>query len=111
MNEIILNIYLVINDGLISELRAKSYEIDGNDDEKIKYLKSFAEKDFEYAKIFDAPTDNYGKKMSYKNFYKLEKQGMQFQLFEQIFEYFQVPDNPLVCITPVVDGKIIAEKI
>ncbi len=110
MKEIILNIYLVINDGIISELRAKSYEISGDDDEKIIFLKSRAESDFDSSEIFNAPFDKNGNKISYKKFYKLEKQGLQFRLFESIFDYFNAPENPLVCVTPVLDGKILSEN-
>jgi hypothetical protein len=110
MKETILNIYLVINDGIISEIRAKSYQISGNDEYKINFLKSNALSDFEKSDIFESPIDKNGLKMSYKKFYKLEKQGLQFALFENIFKYFNVPDNPLVCLTPVVDGKIITEN-
>lgn len=111
MNETILNIYLVINDGLITEFRAKAYQISGNDDEKIHFLKSKAEEDFYSAQIFQSPIDKNGKKMSFNKFYKLEKQGLQFRLFEDIFDYFNVPENPLVCVTPVLDGKILAENV
>lgn len=108
MKEIILNIYLVINDGIISEIRARNYEISGNDNEKILYLKSRAEIDFESAEIFEAPFDKSGNKISYRKFHKLEKQGLQFRLFESIFDYFNAPENPLVCVTPVLDGKILS---
>jgi hypothetical protein len=47
--------------------------------------------------------------MPYSKFAKLEKRGRQFELFEQIFSSFNVPERPLVCVTPVVDGKIISE--
>jgi hypothetical protein len=111
MKEIILNIYLVINDGLITEFRAAKYEVSGSDEEKITFLKSKAEFDFHQAEVFDVPIDKNGQKMSYKKFYKLEKQGFQFQLFEHIFDYFNAPENPLVCVTPVLDGKILAENV
>lgn len=110
MNEIILNIYLIINNGYVEEFRAIGYEMEGGDDNKIKFLKSKAEEDFVRAYHFDAPTNAKGKFMSYNKFYKLEKRGRQFELFEEIFENFEVPQNPLICVTPVVDGKIIAGK-
>lgn len=111
MKETILNIYLVINDGIVSELRAKGYQLAGSDEEKIFFLKSKAESDFTSAETFDAPEDNLGRKISYNKFYKLEKQGLHFQLFEHIFGYFKVQSNPLVCVTPVVDGKILSENV
>ena len=46
--------------------------------------------------------------MNYNRFAKLEKRGMQFQLFEEIFSNFSLPEKPLICVTPVVDGKILA---
>ena len=47
--------------------------------------------------------------MNYKKFHKLEKRGMHFQLFEDIFQKFGVAEKPLICVTPVVDGKIYSE--
>jgi hypothetical protein len=106
MNEIILNIYLIINNGLVEEFRVASYEMEGGDDRKIEFLKTHAKEDYSKAIIFDAPSDEYGKFISYNKFHKLEKRGMHFQLFEDIFHKFGVAENPLVCVTPVVDGEI-----
>ncbi len=108
MNETILNIYLIINNNLVVEFRAVGYEMEGGDDNKIKFLKSKAVEDFPHAYHFDAPSNVKGNFMPYKKFSKLEKRGRQFELFEEIFENFKVPQNPLICVTPVVDGKILA---
>ena len=110
MLEIILNIYLIINDGKVVEFRAISYELEGGDDNKIQFLKSRAIDDFNKAYKFEAPTNKKGKFLTYNQFYKLEKQGRQFELFEEIFMQFNVPQNPLICVTPVVDGKIISSN-
>jgi len=106
MNETILNIYLVINDGLVVEFRVMAYEMEGGDDRKIEFLKSKAREDYINAYKFDAPTDKKGKFMTYNRFHKFEKRGMHFQLFEEIFSSFKVAENPLICVTPVVDGEI-----
>jgi hypothetical protein len=108
LNEVILNIYLVINDGNVVEFRAIAYEQEGGDDNKIKFLKQHAAEDFSRSYRFDAPYDRNGNFMSYNKFYKLEKRGRQFELFEEIFTNFDVPENPLICVTPVVDGKILS---
>lgn len=108
MNEVILNIYLVINQGMVVEFKAFSYQIEGSDDYKIDFLKRNATADFSRAYHFDAPKDKHGKFMSYDKFAKLEKRGRQFELFEEIFSSFNVPEKPLVCVTPVVDGKIMS---
>lgn len=67
--------------------------------------------DYNSAYRFDAPMNSKGEFMEYRKFAKLEERGMHFQLFEEIFQKFNVPDNPLVCVTPVVDGEILAEEI
>ena len=107
MNEVILNIYLIINNGFVVAFRAMAYEREGGDDNKIKYLKSRVTEDFDSAYKFDAPQNSKNEFMKYKKFAKLEKRGMQFQLFEEIFSHFEVPEHPLICVTPVVDGKIL----
>lgn len=106
MNETILNIFLVIDNGLVTSFRAKAYEMEGDDSTKITFLKENAPEDFASAFVFDSPINKKGEFMPYKKFSKLEKQGMQYQLFEEIFEKFKVPQNPLICVTPVVDGKV-----
>lgn len=111
MEEIILNIYLVIEDNTVVAFRAKEYTKKGTDDEKIKFLKSVAAQDFESADEFGAPLDKNDKFMSYNRFAKFEKQGHHFQLFENIFKTYKVPENPLICVTPVTDGEILASEI
>ena len=108
MNEIILNIYLIIKEGLVIEFKAYSYQVEGGDDYKIDYLKERAAEDFSRAYHFNAPSNKHGKFMSYNKFSKLERRGRQFELFEEIFSSFNVPEKPLICVTPVVDGKIIS---
>ncbi len=110
MNEVILNIYLIINNGHVVEFKAIGYEREGGDDNKIKFLKSKVEDDFDKAYHFEAPSDRNGNFMAYDKFAKLEKRGRHFELFENIFLKFNVPENPLICVTPVVDGKILTNN-
>lgn len=109
LSETILNIYLIINDDHVVEFRAKAYESDDGDQQKIEFLKSRVKKDFNSAYHFEAPTDKKGAYMPYRTFSKLERRGMHFELFEEIFEQFNVPENPLVCVTPVVNDEILGE--
>lgn len=110
MKEKIVNIYLIINDGNVVSFKAIDYETEGNDEEKIEFLKSRVEEDFSSAKEFEAPINKRGNYMPYKKFARLEQTGKQFQLFEEIFTYFDLPLQPLVCVTPVVDGIIYSSK-
>jgi hypothetical protein len=109
MNETILNIYLIIRNGLVIEFRAVAYQMEGGDDNKIAFLKKKARQDLAASYHFDAPVDKNGQFMSYNRFAKLEKRGMQYQLFEEIFSNFDLPEKPLICVTPVVDGEIVGE--
>ena len=107
MNEVILNIFLEIDNDFVVAFKAKSYSSDEGDQQKIEFLKEKAKSDFQTSFHFEAPTNKKGEYMKYSSFAKLEKSGMHFQLFEEIFEKFKVPENPLICVTPVVDGKLI----
>ncbi len=110
MNETILNIFLEIKNGFVVGFKAKSYLSDDGDQQKIDLLKEKAKVDFTNSFHFDAPQNKNGEYMKYSSFAKLESRGMHFQLFEEIFLKFGVPENPLVCVTPVVDGKVKASK-
>lgn len=110
MSETILNIYIVIEDKKVVKFKVKAYESDDGDNEKIKFLKSRVKSDYNSAYVFDAPQNEKGEFMGYSKFAKLEKRGMQFQLFEEMFSSFNVPENPLVCVTPIVDGEILVSE-
>ena len=104
-----MNIFLVIEKGSVVGFKAKSYEHEGTDEEKIEFLKHRAKEDFQTAVNFDAPKNKFGKFITYNRFAKFEKQGMHFELFEDIFRTCDVPENPLICVTPVVDGEILSQ--
>ena len=108
MKEVILNIYLIINEGMVVEFKAFSYQVEGEDDYKIDFLKKRVAEDFSRAYHFYSPSDKHGKFMSYNKFAKLEQRGRQYELFEEIFSSFNIPEKPLICVTPVVDGRIVA---
>ena len=107
--ETIVNIYLVIENDVVTLLKACSYEVEGTDEEKIHFLKNNAVKDFATAREFESPYDKKGRKMTYRTFSKFEKQGMHFNLFEEIFKTYKLGDSPLVCVTPYVDGELYAQ--
>jgi hypothetical protein len=110
ISETILNIYLEIENGFVIGFKAKPYVSDEGDQEKIKFLLEHAKHDYETAFHFDAPQNEKGEFMRYNSFAKLERRGMHFQLFEEMFLKFNVPENPLICVTPVVDGKLLINK-
>jgi len=107
--ETILNIYLIIENNIVTAYKCKAYEREGSDEDKIRFLKERARVDFSTSYHFDAPQNKRGEYMPYKKFSKIEAQGLQYKLFEEIFEKFKVPEKPLVCVTPVVDGEVWAK--
>lgn len=110
MAERVLNIYLVIEKNYVVEFRAEGYDVEGDDEDKIKFLKNRVEEDFNRAVKFNAPTNKQEQFMKYNKFARLEQRGMHFELFEEIFQAFDVPERPLICVTPVVDGIIYNNK-
>ncbi len=104
--ETILNIYLIIDNNFVTAFKAKAYQQEGSDEEKIKFLKERAKEDLSTSFYFIAPQNKNGEFMSYKRFSKIESQGLQYKLFDEIFEKFRVPEKPLICVTPVVDGEV-----
>ena len=109
MLETILNIYLIIEKDFVVAFKAKAYDMEGSETTKIQFLKDCAKEDFNNSYSFEVPVNKWGKFMKYSKFAKLENQGMHFQLFENIFASFDVPQNPLICVTPVVDGEVLGE--
>lgn len=110
VNETILNIFLEIENGFVVGFKAKSYLSDDGDQQKINLLKEKAKIDYPKSFHFDAPQNKNGEYMKYSSFAKLENRGMHFELFEEIFSKFKVPENPLVCVTPIVDGKLVISE-
>ena len=107
--ETILNIFLIIDNDVVTAFKAKSYQMEGSDEDKIKFLKERAKEDLGTSFHFNAPQNKRGDFMSYKKFSKIESQGLQYKLFEEIFEKFRVPEKPLICVTPVVNGEVWAK--
>ncbi|RMD49447.1 MAG: hypothetical protein D6830_04855 [Ignavibacteria bacterium] len=109
--ETIINIYVIIENGKVTSFKAHPYFADGTDREKIEFLQSKVKEDYPLSQEFPAPVSPSGNFMSYDKFSKLEERGMQKELYGRIFDEFDLPDNPLILVTPVVDGKIIENKL
>lgn len=110
MNELIFNIYLVIEKGTIKFFRVQVYEREGTDEEKISFLKSRVHEDFESSYRFRPPKDRFGRDMSYNHFAKLAKRNQEFMVFEEIFREFEAPEQPLILVTPYIDGKLVEKS-
>lgn len=106
MNERVLSIFLLIDKGRITGMKATAVEMAGeSDEEKIMRLKENLLAHFNESKDFPAPTNFLGKALSYRQFEKMKERGADSKVFEHIFIEFDAPDEPLILVTPVVDGK------
>jgi hypothetical protein len=118
--EICLNLWYVRDEeGFIYSLRARAYFLEGSDDDKLRELQRLSLVDYLIAKAFPIPQR-----------YQLDKTGVfvvrglqilptKTALFEDAIQFlqsempfqtpFDIPDKPLVCITPLIgddDGNI-----
>ena len=105
--ETIINLFLIIEKDSIVQFKALSHKVSGSDEEKIAFLKSKVEGDFQIAEEFESPQNEKGEFITYKDFEKFEKAGLHFNFFEGIFRTYEVGSEPLICVTPVVEGKIL----
>lgn len=113
MKERIYNLFLIISDDIIREIGAVCHEQSGNDAQKLTFLQSKIIEDLAKAKRYPVP-DRYvliGGKNSipglirYQSYQELAFTGDQLEFFEEVFEDLRAPRDPLMCITPIVNGK------
>ena len=114
MKERIFNLFLIISDDIIREIGAVCYEQSGSDAQKLVFLQSKVIEDLEKAKRYPVPNRYVlvsEKKpgipglIRYKSYLDLAITGDQLEFFEEVFADLKAPQNPLMCITPIVDGK------
>jgi hypothetical protein len=122
MKEKIVNLFLYIRGEIIEEVGAAWHEADGTDAEKLAFLTRNVAHDYKRAKRYPL-TDTHilvplgGKpikrRLSYPTFVRLGSLGKQMDFWEQcVFERCQdVPREPLMVVTPIVDGKVKIEAV
>jgi len=126
--EIILNLWFVIDDGgLIYSLRARCYVHSGTDEEKLAFLRSFATTDFLIAQPFPIPerfhttlvNGEREQAVPMASYGGLQAMGDFGSLFEDVFEMMgdqlpaqtklRIEQQPIVCMTPLLgdeDGNV-----
>jgi hypothetical protein len=107
------NLFLFVDGDPIIQLGACCHEQEGSDRQKLSFLQSRVEADLPGAERFPIPdryklvrpggTGTTG--LRYQSYLDLSRLGKHLELFEEVFVHFGAPNNPLMCITPVVDGK------
>jgi hypothetical protein len=114
MRERVFNLYLYIDSDLITELGAVAYDSEGTDPAKLRFLQSRAPLDYASARRAPVPVRylrlERGQQepvaaLRYEAYLWLSRLGRHLEVFEELFEELAAPPAPLVCITPVVDGR------
>ena len=116
--EKIFNLFPVFNHlHFLKEVGAYYHKLGGTDQEKIKFLQDRVHEDWETAKIFPVSgfrndvtvfsLDGMSKGTTMINYSDFAKFSMQktVELFEIAFKEMMAPINPIIVITPIIDGK------
>jgi len=113
MKEGIFNLFVYSNLDIISQVGAVCHEIEGNDEEKLSFLKSRVVIDFYKAEKFPIPKKISTKykglernSIDYNTFRDLSYKGEALMIFENAFLKYNAVKNPLVVVTPIRNGKI-----
>ncbi|WP_406698248.1 hypothetical protein V5E97_05265 [Singulisphaera sp. Ch08] len=110
--ENIFNPFLFVEGELITKLGGLCHEKGGTVREKIAFLQANLTRDLLNATEFPIP-ESYtlvtpsGTEtgLRYEGYLKLSELGRHLKVFEEVFEHFDGSEDPLSCITPIVDGK------
>jgi hypothetical protein len=106
------NLFLFVDGDVVIQLGVCCHEQEGSDSHKLSFLQARVKADLAAATRFPLP-DRYqlirpgGSKttgLRYESYMQLSQLGRHIELFEEIFSHFGASANPLMCITPVVDG-------
>lgn len=99
MKETVYNLFLYVEQSLINELGVAIHELDGTQEEKLSTLQMRTGQDYKIAKRYKVKS-----KFKWSEYEGRMRLGRHLEVFEDIFRDCNAPINPLVVITPIVDG-------
>ncbi|MCK5311629.1 MAG: hypothetical protein KAJ62_05940 [Desulfobacteraceae bacterium] len=121
MKEKIYNLYYIIENELIQRLGAVEHTLSGSDKEKTDFLQINVEKDLQNIKYFPVPdrfqlVDESSSTtikgiLRLETFNRLQEVGKAYELFSEVFDYYDTIREPLICYTGVKNGKPIVDYI
>lgn len=115
MKEKIYNIFLETQGEYIRQIGVVEHLVSGTDQEKIDFLQKNAKLDITSMSTFPIPDrfqfiddDNFRHKrvLRISKYRELNYIGKSYELFKEIFNYYDSPMEPLMCISFVVDGQL-----
>jgi hypothetical protein len=99
LKDTVYNLFLYVDKSQIKALGVVPHVLEGTDEEKISALQLRVERDYKTAKRTEVRGI-----FEWSAYESLMRLGRELELFEEIFRDCKAPPNPLVVITPVVDG-------
>lgn len=98
--EPIFNLFVYVERDTISELGVAVHEAGGTDREKLDLLLSLVDADYKVARRFQLTTP-----LDWDRYEGMMRLGRQLHPFENAFIECGAPTQPLVVVTPIVDGE------
>jgi hypothetical protein len=99
VKDTVYNLFLYVDKSRIKALGVAPHVLDGTDEQKISVLQERVQQDHKTAKQFEVKGA-----FEWSAYEGLMRLGRELEIFEEIFQDCKAPPNPLVVITPVVDG-------
>lgn len=115
-SETIFNLFIYSTLDLITEVGVVTHFYEGSDKDKVLFLQQNVVKDFENVQKFKLPAnfqikinDTVRQGIDYTSYRNLCNDGHGLLIFENVFNHFNAPSNPMVVVTPVKNGVIFIE--
>jgi hypothetical protein len=113
MSEIVANLFVYVHDEVVEELGVVRHDLEGTDDQKIAFLKSQVIADASRSTRHPLPVANIKiwigvdatNGLPFQMYSYLARTGNALRFFEEPLAAINAPQESLVCITPIVDGK------
>jgi hypothetical protein len=113
MSERAANLFLFVEGEVVKSLGAVAHDLEGDDDRIIAFLRSRVAVDASRAARYPLPVAcikswlgvDAEQGLPFEMYSYLERTGKVLHLFEDALQAIKAPQRPLVCITPIVDGK------
>lgn len=119
MRERVFNVFLFVTGNVIHEVGVTEHVCDGSDEDKIRLLQGKVNDDYRVCQRLPLPEDNIvvmcerecRRQLTYESFLTLQRLGRHMDFLEFVMEAVDAPAQPLLCITPIVDGVPRIERV
>lgn len=108
MKEKIFNCFIYTDGEKISQLGVATHEMEGSDEEKMEFLRRSVSNDSLIANKANVRSCTIGTSdgtFKYSSYMALVRTGRSMEVFEEFFSIYDAPENPICCITPIVNGE------